>query len=152
MQKERTQILLRIHWLSHWFFIRRLNIFSRFLDILIRLVYSARIPGGAHIGTGTHFSHNALAVLINHNAVIGEHCMIGTHVVLGGRVPHPGAPILEDYVVINAGAMVLGNVRVGSGSVIAANSVVIEDIPPGCLVAGIPATIKKRNIDLSLFR
>ena len=121
------------------------------MDTLIRLVYSARIPGGAQIGAGTHFSHNALAVVINHHAVIGERCMIGTHVVLGGRSPHPGAPLIEDNVVLSAGVMVLGPFRVGSGSVIAANSVVIEDVPPGCLAAGIPATIKRRDIDSNLF-
>jgi acetyltransferase-like isoleucine patch superfamily enzyme len=40
-------------------------------------------------------------------------------------------------------ALILSNVTVGENSVVAAGSVVINDVPPNCMVAGIPAVVKK---------
>lgn len=58
-------------------------------------------------------------------------------------------PVIGDNVYIGAGAKVLGNVKVGSGSVIGANEVVVHDVPPRCVEAGIPARIIKENIDIN---
>jgi serine O-acetyltransferase len=52
-------------------------------------------------------------------------------------------PIIEDRVDVGDGAAVLGNVRVGHDSVIAANAVVLDDVPPYSLVAGAPARVVK---------
>ena len=46
------------------------------------------------------------------------------------------------------GARILGAIRVGRGSAVGANAVVLEDVPPGCAVAGVPARIVRSNIDI----
>jgi serine O-acetyltransferase len=51
----------------------------------------------------------------------------------------PRAPVLEDDVFVGAGAKILGGVRIGRGARIAANSLVITDIPPGARAMGVPA-------------
>jgi maltose O-acetyltransferase len=81
---------------------------------------------------------------------LGNHVRISRDVILetagldfAGREPpykHVSAPIvIEDGVWIGARAMILGNVTVGRGAVIAAGSIVTKDVPPGAVVAGVPA-------------
>jgi serine O-acetyltransferase len=129
-----------------------LSALSRAMDLCGRLVYSASIPGKASIGENVFFHHGGLGVVINAAAVIERDCEIGVHVVLGGRAPQRGAPHLERGVIAHAGAKIIGPIRVGAGAVIAANAVVLEDVPPRCLVAGVPASIKRRDIDNSRYR
>ncbi len=98
------------------------------------------------------FHHSGLGVVINNACVIERGCEIGVHVVLGGRAPLPGAPRLQRDVIVHAGARIIGPVQIGEGSVVAANAVVMADVPARCLVAGVPATIRRRDIDNSAYR
>ena len=60
---------------------------------------------------------------------------------------NPDTPIvLEDHVWVGARAIILKGVTIGAGSVIAAGSVVVKDIPPGCLAAGVPAKVIRQGI------
>jgi serine O-acetyltransferase len=140
------QTIIRLNRLSRWFFDRRLIALSRFVERVIRLVYAARIPAEARIDPSVHFSHNALAVVITKKASIGPRCEIGIHVLLGSRWPHPGGPRLEEDVIVHAGAKIIGPVVIGRGSVIGANAVVLNDVPPCSLVVGAPAVVKKSGI------
>ncbi|MBV9541982.1 MAG: serine acetyltransferase [Alphaproteobacteria bacterium] len=146
------QLLIRMHHLSKWAAQHSLGLLSRTIDVSIRVVYSARIPHHCTIHPTVHFSHNALAVVVTKEAIIGEGCQIGTHVVLGSNWPEPGGPILEPNVIVHTGAKIFGPVVIGKGSVVGANAVVLDDVPAGCLVAGVPATIKKQGIDARQYR
>jgi serine O-acetyltransferase len=141
------QFLIRLHKTSRWLLDRRFKRLSQVMDTVIRLVYSARIPAVADIDPTVHFSHNALAVVVTKRSHIGPGCMIGTHVVLGSRWPMVNGPYLEDNVIVHAGAKIIGPVRVGRGSVIGANAVVLNDIPPRSLAVGVPAVVKKTGIE-----
>jgi len=79
------------------------------------------------------------------DATIGEKTNIGAGTITcnyDGKEKHP--TIIEDNVRIGSDTMLVAPVKVGSGSVTAAGSVVTEDVPPDTLVAGVPAVIKKR--------
>jgi serine O-acetyltransferase len=62
-----------------------------------------------------------------------------------GTAKDNGCPVIEDDVVIGCGARVLGPIRIGRGAFIGANSVVLNDVPPGAVVSGIPAKIHRRG-------
>ncbi len=140
------QFIVRVHKLSRWLLDRRLKRLSRLIDTIIRLIYAARIPAVADIHPTVHFSHNGLAVVITKRSHISAGCTIGTHVLLGSRWPLRDGPYLEENVTVHAGARIIGPVRIGSGSVIGANAVVLTNIPPRSLAVGVPAVVKKTDI------
>jgi bifunctional UDP-N-acetylglucosamine pyrophosphorylase/glucosamine-1-phosphate N-acetyltransferase len=79
------------------------------------------------------------------DATIGEETNIGAGTVTcnyDGKNKHP--TIIEDHVRIGSDTMLVAPVRVGSGAVTGAGSVVTEDVPPNTLVAGVPAKIKRK--------
>jgi serine O-acetyltransferase len=137
------QFIMRLHRLSAR--ANRLSLFrvQRLIDGIIRVVFGAAIPGCAKIGSDVTFGHSGLGVVINENSIIGDRCLLGVHVVLGGDGVSQGAPSLGNDVQVLAGALVIGKVHIGDGAVVAAGSVVLADVPPRVLVAGIPAVIKK---------
>jgi len=91
------------------------------------------------VGDGLHFVH-AGGINIHPDAKIGDRVGI-MHGVTLGTGPDGGAPVLEDEVFIGANASVLGGVRIGKGARVAANSLVVRDVPPGALAIGVPAKV-----------
>ncbi|MCL2429131.1 MAG: serine acetyltransferase, partial [Alphaproteobacteria bacterium] len=71
---------------------------------------------------------------------IGANCWINQQVTVGFSSGEADRPVIGDNVTINVGAKVLGKVRLGDGSKVGANSVVIMDVPAGVTVMGVPAT------------
>ncbi len=98
---------------------------------------------GAVIGEKTMIDMN---VVVGGRAIVGKNCHIGAGTVLAGVVEPPSAApvIIEDDVLIGANAVVLEGVKVGKGAVIAAGSVVIKDVEPYTVMAGVPAKMLKK--------
>ncbi len=108
------------------------------------IMMGAVINIGAVIGEGTMID---MGVILGGRATVGKRCHIGAGSVLAGVIEPPSAQpvVIEDDVVIGANAVVIEGVRVGKGSVVAAGAVVIEDVPEGVVVAGIPARVIKKK-------
>jgi serine O-acetyltransferase len=144
-------LINKIHSMSAIMDRRGARPLSRLLDLVNRLLFAASVPGRAKIGERVFFHHSGLGVVINGASVIGDDCEIGVHVVLGGRAPIVGAPCLGRGVIVHAGARIIGPITVGEGSVVGANAVVLDDVPPRSLVVGVPAQIKRSDIDNSAY-
>ena len=106
------------------------------------IMMGAIINIGAVIGKGTMIDMGAV---LGGRATVGDRCHVGAGAVLAGVIePASATPvIIEDDVLIGANAVVIEGVRVGKGAVVAAGSIVIEDVPAGAVVAGVPARIIK---------
>ncbi|MCL1824171.1 MAG: serine O-acetyltransferase [Oscillospiraceae bacterium] len=104
------------------------------------------IHPGAKIGKNLFIDHGS-GVVIGETAEIGDNCTIYQGVTLGGTGKDTGKrhPTLGDNVLVGAGAKVLGPFKVGDNSKIAANAVVLEEVPPNCTAVGVPARIVKRD-------
>lgn len=102
------------------------------------IMMGAIINIGAVIGEGTMIDMGAV---LGGRATVGKNCHIGAGTVLAGVIEPPSAQpvIVEDDVVIGANAVVLEGCRIGKGAVVAAGAVVVDDVPSGVVVAGIPA-------------
>jgi serine O-acetyltransferase len=98
------------------------------------------------IGKGFHIIHPG-DIIVHPNTVIGDRCGIMHGVTLGTNMKSNEAPIIGNDVFIGAGAKVLGKVVVGDGACIAANSLVIRDVPPRAIVMGVPAEIVRYRDD-----
>lgn len=137
------QMIARLHRMSALLDRAGFRGLSRAVDGIIRLVFSAVVPGRTKIGRRVFFGHSGLGLVLNENCIIGDDCFFGVHVVLGGNGEDEGAPQLESGVRVLAGATILGPVRIGAGATVAAGAVVLSDVPAGALVAGVPAQIKR---------
>lgn len=110
------------------------------------VMMGAIINIGAVIGEGTMID---MGVVMGGRATVGKNCHIGAGAVLAGVVePASAQPVVvEDNAFIGANAVVIEGIRVGAGAVVAAGSIVIDDVPPGAVVAGAPARIIKEKKD-----
>lgn len=142
------QLVIRLHKISNFFYRNKLKPVSKVIDIGLRILFQTSIPGGAKVHPTAHFAHSGLFSLITRDTVLGARVTLGVGVVFVGGWPKQGAPIVEDDCIIHTGAVVVGAVRIGRGSVIGANAVVTTDIPPRSLAVGIPARVKKSDIDI----
>ena len=125
----------------------------RFLYALLsRAFFTASIPAELNLPHSTVFGHNGFGVIVNKRAFFGDNVFIGSHVVIGGQPDRDGAATLGDNVVVHSGTKIFGPVSIGEGAVIAANSVVLDDVPPHALVGGTPARILRENVDHLSFR
>ena len=86
---------------------------------------------------------HATGFVVGETASVGDNCSFLHAVTLGGSGKETGDrhPKIGDNVLIGAGAKVLGNIKVGDCSRVAAGSVVLSDVPPHVTVAGVPAKI-----------
>ena len=82
------------------------------------------------------------------DAGTANNVVIGQQVTIGGRSRIYGVPVVEDRCFIGAGAKILGPVRIGPESVVGATAVVVHDVPPRSVVAGVPARIIRKNITI----
>jgi serine O-acetyltransferase len=93
----------------------------------------------AIIGPGTLIRHGG-QIRVHAYATIGADCVL-PHVCTIGQGPQPGLAVIGDHVVIGCHATILGPVKIGDGATIAANSLVITDVPAGATAIGVPARI-----------
>jgi len=77
---------------------------------------------------------------------IGNYCTILQNVSVGVRkLGDNEGPKIGDHVIIWSGAVVVGNIRIGNGAIIGANAVVLDDVPDGAFVTGVPARIVSKD-------
>ncbi|KLO20993.1 serine acetyltransferase [Marinitoga sp. 1197] len=127
----------------HYFYKYKIYPLSYFLYMISKILYSMDIHPAAKLEPGIVIDHG-LGIVIGSTATVGKGTLIYHQVTLGAKHIKKGKrhPDIGENVIIGTGSKILGDISVGANSVIAANSVVLENIPSNCLVAGIPATIK----------
>jgi serine O-acetyltransferase len=102
------------------------------------MVSQADIPPNADIGGGLMMPHPN-GVVIHSKARIGPNCLIMQQVTIGQNKRQ--RPVIGGGVDIGPGAKVLGGITVGDNAHIGANAVVLHDVPPWAVVAGVPARV-----------
>ncbi len=135
-----------LHRLAHALWLRGWRYLPRWISYAARWWTQVDIHPGARIGPRFFIDHGC-GVVIGETAEIGADVTLYHGVTLGGTAWRAGKrhPTLGDGVVVGAGAKILGPIRVGARTRIAANSVVIEAVPADATVVGIPGRVVARE-------
>ena len=130
--------------IAHWFYKHRLYFISRLISQVTKAFTGIEIHPGATIGRRLVIDHGT-GIVIGSTAEIGDDCLLYQGVTLGGTGKDTGKrhPTLGNNVMVGCGAKVLGPFRVGDNSRIAANSVVLREVPENATVVGVPGRIVK---------
>jgi serine O-acetyltransferase len=136
-------IIIRI---SHALQARRISPFGQLVAYLNILLFGVDVAIKCEIGPGFFLPHTSGTVI--GAAKIGENVTIYQNVTLGAKYADMAwcvekRPTIGDNVILGAGCKVLGAAHIGAGSVVGANSVVLDDVPENSLVVGIPGCIVK---------
>ncbi|MCK5931860.1 serine O-acetyltransferase [Fulvimarina manganoxydans] len=137
---------IETHRLAHWLWNNGRRDFALFLQSRSSSVFQTDIHPAARIGRGMFLDH-ATGLVVGFTAVIDDDVSILQDVTLGGTGKEFGDrhPKIGKGVLVGAGAKVLGNIRIGDCSKIAAGSVVLKEVPPYSTVAGVPAKVIATN-------
>jgi serine O-acetyltransferase len=127
------------HRVAHRLYRAQVPLLPRTIAYLSRMVTGVEIHPDARIGEEFFIDHGA-GVVIGETAEIGDRVTLYQGVTLGGTGFQPGKrhPTLGDNVTVGSGAKLLGPISVGDGAKVGANTVVVEDVPPGATVVGNP--------------
>ncbi len=133
---------MRSHRRAHWCYTHGYKLLARWISQASRRRTGIEIHPGAKIGKRLVIDHG-MGIVIGETAEIGDDCLIFHGVTLGGTGKEVGKrhPTIGNNVLIGTGAKVLGPFRVGDNSRIAANSVVLSEVPPNSTAVGVPAKI-----------
>ena len=139
------------HRIANFFHIAGFHLIARIISQTSRFFTGIEIHPGAKIGKNLFIDHG-MGVVIGETSEIGDNVTIYHAVTLGGSSPSIDSerqrhekrhPTVGDNVVIGSGAQVIGPVKVGRDARIAANAVVVKDVPESATMVGIPAKAVK---------
>ncbi len=130
------------HRMAHWCYRSRLKFLARVISQWSRFWTGIEIHPGAKIGHRLVIDHG-MGIVIGETAEIGDDCLIYHGVTLGGTGKDQGKrhPTIGNNVLVSTGAKVLGPFKVGDNARIAANAVVLTEVPDNATAVGIPAQI-----------
>jgi serine O-acetyltransferase len=142
-----------MHRLAHFLWEKRLFLLARYLSHIARFLTGIEIHPAAKLGRRVFIDHG-MGVVIGETAEVGDDVTLYHGVTLGGvsLKKEKRHPTLGNRVVVGTGAKVLGPFKVGSGSQIGANSVVISPVNENAVVVGVPATESKDRSKASSLR
>ena len=130
------------HRIAHFFHRHHMPFIARCVSQWNRFWTGVEIHPGAQIGRRLVIDHG-MGIVIGETAEVGDDCLIYHGVTLGGTGKDQGKrhPTIGNNVLISTGAKVLGPFKVGDGARIAANAVVLSEVPEDATAVGIPAQI-----------
>lgn len=129
---------------AHWLHLRHCRFLARLLSQLAKFFTGIEIHPGAKIGRRLVIDHGT-GIVIGETAELGDDCLLYQGVTLGGTGKDVGKrhPTLGNNVMVGSGAKILGPFRVGNNARIAANSVVLREVPDNATVVGVPGRVVK---------
>jgi len=129
----------------YYYRIVRGNLPAIALMIILKFFYRENqmliIRKSCTIGEGLYIQHGISSTI---NGDVGNNCWVSQQVVIGYNDDSGRRPRIGNNVRRFAGAKVLGNINIGDNVTIGANAVIVRDVPPDCVVVGVPAYIIKR--------
>ena len=130
------------HQAAHFCYCHKMKFLARTISQWSRFWTGIEIHPGAKIGRRLVIDHG-MGIVIGETAEVGDDCLIYHGVTLGGTGKDQGTrhPTIGNNVLLSTGSKVLGPFKVGDGARIAANAVVLKEIPENATAVGVPARV-----------
>ena len=130
------------HQAAHFCYCHKMKFLARTISQWSRFWTGIEIHPGAKIGRRLVIDHG-MGIVIGETAEVGDDCLIYHGVTLGGTGKDQGKrhPTIGNHVLLSTGSKVLGPFKVGDGARIAANAVVLKEIPENATAVGVPARV-----------
>ena len=130
------------HQAAHFCYCHKMKFLARTISQWSRFWTGIEIHPGAKIGRRLVIDHG-MGIVIGETAEVGDDCLIYHGVTLGGTGQDQGKrhPTIGNNVLLSTGSKVLGPFKVGDGARIAANAVVLKEIPENATAVGVPARV-----------
>ena len=134
------------YWMSNFCYRHKLVFIARLISQVTKWLTGVEIHPAATIGRRLVIDHGT-GIVIGATTEIGDDCLIYQGVTLGGTGVMQGKrhPTLGNNVMVGSGAKVLGPIKIGDNSRVAANSVVLREVPANSTVVGVPGRIVRIN-------
>jgi len=134
------------HRIAHFFYRHGWFFMARWISQHSRKKTGIEIHPGATIGRRLVIDHG-MGIVVGETAEVGDDVLLYQGVTLGGTGKDKGKrhPTIGSNVLVGSGAKILGPFRVGDNSRIAANAVVLSEVPPNCTAVGVPAQVVRVN-------
>ena len=128
---------LQLHRLGHWLWNKKEHFSALATQSLISELYQVDIHPSCVIGKGIMIDH-ATRVVIGERVLIGDNIsLLHSVTIMAPKVED--LIVIEDNVLISAGASIIGNINVKKGAKVGAGSLVIENVSEGSTVVGVPS-------------
>lgn len=132
--------------MAHWLYRHHCKFLARWLSQHAKWTTGIEIHPAATIGRRLVIDHGT-GIVIGATAEIGDDCLLYQGVTLGGTGISSGKrhPTLGNNVMVGSGAKILGPIQIGDNARVAANAVVLREVPPNSTVVGVPGHIVRVN-------
>ena len=132
--------------IAHWLWVHHLHFLARMISQVAKWLTGVEIHPAATIGRRLVIDHGT-GIVIGATTQIGDDCLIYQGVTLGGTgiVQGKRHPTLGNNVMVGCGAKVLGAIKIGDNARVAANSVVLREVPANSTVVGVPGRVVRIN-------
>lgn len=152
--RSKLEIFLLYHGLhavlyyrvAHWLYLHHCRFLARWLSQHAKWATGVEIHPAATIGRRLVIDHGT-GIVIGATTEIGDDCLLYQGVTLGGTGLSEGKrhPTLGNNVMVGSGAKILGPIRIGDNARVAANSVVLREVPDCSTVVGVPGRVVRVN-------
>jgi serine O-acetyltransferase len=138
-----------LYRVCNFFYLNKKSFLLFLFNLLFRHcknTYSIDLSYETTIGSGLYLGH-LLGTVISPKSIIGKNINIMQNTTIGyaSRGTQKGYPIIGDNVYIGAGAVIIGNIKIGNNAIIGANCVVTKDVPDKAVVVGVPGKVISYN-------
>ena len=132
--------------ISHWLYCHHCRFLARWVSQHAKWVTGVEIHPAATIGRRLVIDHGT-GIVVGATAEIGDDCLLYQCVTLGGTGISSGKrhPTLGNDVMVGSGAKILGPIRIGDHARVAANAVVLQNVPDNSTVVGVPGRVVRVN-------
>jgi serine O-acetyltransferase len=140
---------LFLYRIGRYFYLRKCHFIAGLCQRLMHHWSHCWISVGADIGPGLLIAHVG-GLVIGGETRIGRNCDVRQNITFGGNFNKRSEdgrsqPWLEDNISVGVGAVIIGPVKVGSNSIIGANTVVNQDVPENSIFFGVPGQVIKEK-------